>query len=114
VSKVGTGPIMKQNTSTKPYISYKDNDAIKKLDGIKKQLENPRYAHGYEKPQPQRPTTGPVMKQQTVTDKLNDIDKELSTPIQNGPIEKNQLYKPGDKVPQSVLDDWNKEREKRK
>lgn len=120
VNKVGTGPVMKQNKptvtppSTPTHISYKDNDAIKKLDGIKKQLENPRYAPGYEKPQPQRPTTGPVLKQQTATEKLNDIDKELSTPVQSGPVEKEQLYKVGDKVPQSVLDDWNKERQKRR
>lgn len=119
---IGTGPITKQNTKPQPkHISYKDNDVLTKLNGIRQQLENPKYAPGFEKPQaeqPSRPTTGPVTKIQTPTEKLNDINKELSepqTPITSGPVQKNQqLYQVGDKVPQSVLDDWNKEREKRK
>lgn len=120
IKSIGTGPITKQNTIQPKHISYKDNDALTKLNGIRKQLENPTYAPGYEKPQIEqpRPTTGPVTKLHTVSDKINDIDKELSEPqtqITSGPVQKNQqLYNVGDKVPQSVLDNWNKEQEKRK
>lgn len=129
INSHGTGPVLKQQTAQEPrHISYKDNDAITKLNGIKTQLEEPkRYAPGFQKPQIntgiQRPTTGPITKtsQQTVSDKLNDIDRELTEPQRptTGPVTKTtqspqQLYKAGDKVPQSVLDDWNNERQKRK
>ena len=128
-NSVGTGPITKQQTPKDPkYISYKDNDAITKLNGIKKQLEKPKtYAPGFTKTQTTieqpRPTSGPVTKisKQNVSDKLQDIDNDLSDSLRptSGPVTKisqdpKQLYKVGDKVPQSVLDDWNKEKEKRK
>ena len=120
IEKVGTGPVQKQETRPQRYISYKDNDAIQKLNGIRKQLEKPTvYAPGYGKKQTQQVQTGPVQKQETTSDKLSAIDKELSgdtkQPATSGPVQKTQqLYNVGDKVPQSVLDDWQKEREKRK
>lgn len=120
IQKVGTGPVQKQNTTSQRHISYKDNDAIKKLDGIRKQLEQPTvYAPGYGKKQTQQVQTGPVQKQETASDKLSAIDKELSgdtkQPATSGPVQKTQqLYNVGDKVPQSVLDDWQKEQERRK
>lgn len=121
VEKAGTGPVTKQSKVPKRYYSYKDNDAIKKLDGIRRQLENPVYAPGYKKPQLQRSQTGPVVKQgETASEKLSTINNELDnisqTQATSGPVQKTQepLYKVGDKVPQSVLDNWNKEQEKRK
>ena len=60
-----------------------------------------------------------MQKQETASDKLSAIDKELSgdtkQPATSGPVQKTQqLYNVGDKVPQSVLDDWQKEQERRK
>lgn len=121
IEQTGTGPIQKQETGPRPqrYISYKDNDAIKKLDGIKKQLENPVYAPGYGKPKTQA-QSGPVQKQETASEKLSAISKELDgevkEPAASGPVQKTsqQLYNVGDKVPQSVLDNWKLEKERRK
>ena len=93
IQKVGTGPVQKQNTTSQRHISYKDNDAIKKLDGIRRQLEQPTvYAPGYGKKQTQQVQTGPVQKQETASDKLSAIDKELSgdtkQPATSGPVQK--------------------------
>lgn len=112
--KAPSGPVTKQDVEPSKYISAKDNPEVKKLEKLRKQLDNPRY--------------------------ISDIvkDKAFGRPAQNndaalkassGPVTKHELYKTqtekdiesrrqqmnkGERIPQSVLDDWNKEQEKRK
>jgi len=112
--KAPSGPVTKQDVEPSKYISAKDNPEVKKLEKLRKQLDNPRY--------------------------ISDIvkDKAFGRPAQNndaalkassGPVTKQEVYKTqtekdiesrrqqmnkGERIPQSVLDDWNKEQEKRK
>lgn len=104
-----SGPITKTNDEPENYISISDHPEIKKLEKLRKQLDNPTYISD-------------IIKDKT-------FGKEQSAPADTGPVTQNDTFKTqtekdiesrrrqmnkGERVPQSVLDDWNKEQRKRK
>ena len=110
------GPVTKQDIKTPQHISANNNPEVKKLEKLKKQLDNPKYFSDIIKnksfgtsPKPtdnnnsrMTATSGPVTKDSYQTQTEKDIDSRYE-----------QLAK-NEKVPQSVLDQWQKEQEKRK
>lgn len=104
-----TGPITKTDVEPENYISVSDHPEIKKLEKLRKQLDNPRYISDiikdkeFGEQQPTPATSGPVTQNDTFkTQTEKDIESR-----------RRQMNK-GERVPQSVLDDWNKEQRKRK
>lgn len=157
------GPVTKSNIEDKKHYSVKDNDEVKKLEKLRKQLENPKYLSNL-KNKENEVSSGPVTKKDVDPNfisaknnpevkKLEDLKKKLDNPtyfsdiiknkslniepeknvnqnkeVGTGPVEKDtfntntendiesrykQLNK-NQKVPQSVLDQWKKEQEKKK
>ena len=112
--KAPSGPVTKQEVEPTKYCTAKDNPEVKKLEKLRKQLDNPRYisdiikdkSFGSEKPQINNPamtaTSGPVTKDTFKTQTEKDIES------------RRQQMNKGEKVSQDVLDNWNKEQEKRK
>lgn len=112
-AKLPNGPVTKQpaEQSTK-YITAKDNPEVKKLEKLRKQLDNPRYisdlvaknTFGTDNSADTKMTasSGPVLKDTFKTQTEKDIES------------RRQQMNKGERVPQQVLDDWNKEQEKRK
>ena len=119
-----TGPVTKQNAAQqKPqYITAKDNSEVKKLDKLRKQLDNPRYISdiisdkGLNNEPQQQPkltaTSGPVTKQNTIQQQ-QEIPT-MKTPTERDIESRRQQMNKNERVPQSVLDQWNQEQEKRK
>lgn len=111
--QVTSGPVPKQDTQPK-HITAKDNPEVKKLEKLRKQLDNPRYIsdivaknsfgqqNAEEEPK-MKATSGPVAKPDTFK---TQTEKDIES--------RRQQMNKGERVPQSVLDDWNKEQEKRK
>ena len=107
------GPVKKNDIETK-RISIKDNPEIKKLEKLKKQLDNPTYISDIIK-----------NKNFATEPEIDDNNKMIAN---SGPIDKNTLktqtekeiesrYKQlnkNEKVSQDVIDQWQKEQEKRK
>lgn len=104
-----SGPITKQDVEPENYISVNDHPEVKKLEKLRKQLDNPRYISD-------------IIKDKT-------FGTKQSNPAPSGPITKDTTFKTqtekdiesrrkqmnkGERVSQSVLDNWNKEQEKRK
>lgn len=113
--KAPSGPVTKQEVEPSKYIAAKDHPEVKKLEKLRKQLDNPRYISDI------------VANNTFGTDTTqNNAEKMKAT---SGPVTKDELFKTqtekdiesrrqqmnkGERVPQKVLDDWNKEQEKRK
>lgn len=115
-----SGPVMKKDLETPRHISAKDNPEVKKLEKLKKQLDNPKYfsdivknkSFGSQQQQVQSgnttdnahmtATSGPVMKDTFKTQTEKDIESRRAQMNKN------------EKVSQDVLDQWNKEQEKKK
>lgn len=111
-----TGPVTKKDVVTpKQPISVKDHPEVKKLEKLKKQLDNPKYISDIIKNNTFGPeskttdnnakmtaTSGPVTKDTFMTQTERDI------------ASRNKQFDKKEMVPQSVLDQWNKEQEKRK
>lgn len=107
------GPVKKTDIETPQHISVKDNPEVKKLEKLRKQLDNPRYISdiiknkefGTEQPQDDNSrmvaNSGPVSKDSFETQTEKDINSRYEQ------MNKNQ------KVSQDVLDQWQKEKEKR-
>jgi hypothetical protein len=110
------GPVTKKNIETpKQPISIKDHPEIKKLEKLRKQLDNPRYISDFIKNKTfgaeskttdnnskMTATSGPVTKDSYMTQTERDI------------ASRNKQFDKKEMVPQSVLDQWKKEQEKRK
>ena len=109
-----SGPVMKKDIEKTNHISVKDNPEVKKLEKLKKQLENPKYfsdivknkAFGPEQ-SPQASdnsnmtaTSGPIMQNTFKTQTEKDIES------------RRQQMNKNERVSQDVLDQWNKEQEK--
>ena len=112
-----SGPVMKKDMVKPKHISAKDNPEVKKLEKLKKQLDNPKYfsdiikdkTFGPEKTEPQQndnshmvATSGPVMKDTFKTQTEKDIESR-----------RNQINK-NERVSRDVLDQWNREQEKKR
>lgn len=107
------GPVTKKDIEKPKHISVNDNPEIKKLQKLRKQLDNPKYisdiiknkTFGTEPKQNNNAhmtaTSGPVTKDSYTTQTEKDIASRYE-----------QLNK-NERVPQSVLDQWQKEQEKR-
>lgn len=107
------GPVSKKNI-TPQHISYQDNPEIKKLEKLRKQLDNPTYISdiiknkNFATPAQQDDTehmaagSGPVEKDSFTTQTEKDIDSRYK-----------QLNK-NEKVSQDILNQWQKEQERRK
>lgn len=111
------GPVTKKDMEEPKHISISDNPEVKKLEKLRKQLDNPRYISDIIKnktfnTEPKTEvnpnenahmtaTSGPVTKGTYATPTEHDITSRYE-----------QLNK-GEKVPQSVLDQWKKDQEKR-
>jgi hypothetical protein len=115
--KVGSGPVTKDGTQGTQHISVKDNPEVKKLEKLRKQLDNPRYISDIVKdktfgtePQEQEQEEPPVM-----TAGSGPVPKETFKTQTEKDIESRraQMMK-GERVSQDVLDQWQKEQEKRK
>ena len=111
-----SGPITQQSAEPKrKEITVKDNPEVKKLEKLRKQLDNPRYISDIiknktfgEQPKSDNKeqmyaTSGPVTQQDTFK---TQTEKDIES--------RRQQMNKGERVPQSVLDNWNKEQEKRK
>lgn len=109
------GPVTKKDIDKPRPISLKDHPEIKKLEKLRKQLDNPRYISDIIKnktfgTEPKKnddnakmtATSGPVTKDSYMTQTERDIASR------NAQFDKKEM------VPQSVLDQWQKEQEKRK
>ena len=112
-----SGPFNKNDIENTKSISIKDNPEVKKLEKLKKQLDNPTYfsdiiknkTFGTEpKNQEQQnnskmvANSGPVSKNSFLTQTEKDIESRF-----------NQMNKK-ESVSQDVLNQWQKEQEKRK
>ena len=108
------GPVKKSDIQKPRDISLKNHPEIKKLEKLRKQLDNPRYisdiiknkAFGTEPKQDDNAhmvaNSGPVTKDNYMTQTEKDIASRYEQ------MNKNQ------RVSQDVLDQWQKEQEKRK
>lgn len=108
-----TGPVKKSDLKKPNQISINDNPEIKKLEKLRKQLENPTYIQDIIKNNNFDDNTeetnnsklyannGPVSKETLKTQTEKDIEKRYE-----------QLNK-NEKVSQEVLDQWQKEKQKR-
>ena len=109
------GPVTKQDIQKPQHISVNDNPEVKKMEKLKKQLDNPKYFSD-------------IIKNKTFGADSKTTDDALRMTATSGPVTKDsyqtqtekdiasrydQLNK-NEKVPQSVLDQWQKEQEKRK
>ena len=111
-AKLPNGPVTKQPAEQTKYITAKDNPEVKKLEKLRKQLDNPRYisdivaknTFGSNNTADTKMTasSGPVLKDTFKTQTEKDIES------------RRQQMNKGERVSQQVLDDWNKEQEKRK
>lgn len=111
-----SGPVMKKDIEQPQHISVKDHPEVKKLEKLKKQLDNPKYfsdivkdkAFGPEQPSAQTnnnhmvATSGPVMKDTFKTQTEKDIESRRAQMRKN------------ERVSQDVLDQWEKEQEKKR
>lgn len=110
-----SGPVKKSNIENNDVISAKNHPEVKKLEKLQKQLDNPRYISDIiknnsfgaksEKEDDNShmiANSGPVSKDTFTTQTEKDIESR-----------KQQMNK-NEKVPQSVLDDWKKEQERKK
>lgn len=109
---VGSGPVMK----TTQHISAQDNPEVKKLEKLRKQLDNPKYISDIVKNKTLGPNTsepqnvktqltagsGPVLKNTFKTQTEKDIES------------RRQQMNKNEKVSPEVLSQWQKEQEKRK
>lgn len=108
-----SGPVTKKDIEEPQHISLNDNPEVKKLQKLRQQLDNPKYisdiiknnTFGTEPKQDDNTrmtaTSGPVTKDSYTTQTEKDIASRYD-----------QLNK-NERVPQSVLDQWQKEQEKR-
>lgn len=109
-----TGPITKGDIEPQQHISVKDNSEVKKLEKLRKKLDNPTYIsdiiRNKELDTNQQKSdvnahmtanSGPVTKDSFETQTEKDINSRY-----------NQLNK-NEKVSQDVLNQWQKEQEKR-
>lgn len=107
-----TGPVMQQAPEKKHY-NVQDHPEVQKANKLLKQLDNPRYISdimgtGKEPQKAERNgDTGPVM-QNTADD--NTFKTQTERDIES----RRQQFNKGERVPQSVLDQWRREQEKRK
>ena len=111
-----SGPIMKKDIEKTKHISVKDNPEVKKLEKLKKQLDNPKYfsdiikdktfgpEHSQQMPDNSNMTanSGPVLKNTFKTQTEKDIES------------RRQQMNKNERVSQDVLDQWNKEQEKKR
>ena len=115
--EVSSGPVIKDDNDPN-FISVKDNPELKKLEKLKKQLDNPKYisdiiknktleVNPEEENNKMTADSGPI-----TTDSLNN-DNFMTQTEKDINSRQNQLNK-NEKVPQSVLDQWKKEQEKKK
>lgn len=107
------GPVKKSDLETPKNISVKDNPEVKKLEKLRKQLENPTYISDFIKnnnfgTEPENnddskmiSNSGPVTKDILKTQTEKDIESRYK-----------QLNK-NEKVSQDVLDQWQKEQERK-
>lgn len=108
------GPVKKIDIEKPEHISVKDNSEVKKLEKLRKQLDNPRYISdiiknkefGNDQKQDNNShmtaDSGPVEKDSFETQTEKDINSRY-----------NQMNK-NEKVSQDVLDQWKKEQERRR
>ncbi len=108
------GPIKKSDIEKPKHISVKDNPEVKKLEKLRKQLENPTYISDIIKnnnfdTEPENndnskliANSGPVYKDILKTQTEKDIESRYQ-----------QLNK-NEKVSQDILNKWQKEQEKKK
>lgn len=109
-----SGPVKKTDIDTKKHISVQDNPEIKKMDKLRKQLDNPKYISDIIKNKTfdsdikqndnshMIANSGPVSKDSFTTNTEKDIESRY-----------NQMNK-NERVSQDVLNQWEKEQEKRK
>lgn len=108
-----SGPVEKKDIEKPQTITVQNNPEVKKLDKLKKQLDNPKYISDIIKnktfgTEPKQnadahmtATSGPVTKDSYSTQTEKDITSRYD-----------QLNK-NERVPQTVLDQWQKEQEKK-
>lgn len=111
-----SGPVMKKDMEKPQHISVKDHPEVKKLEKLRKQLDNPKYFSDIVKDKTFGPETqktqpdnshmtassGPVTKDTFKTQTEKDIESRREQ------MNKNQ------RVSQDVLDQWTKEQEKKR
>jgi hypothetical protein len=111
-----SGPVFKKDLEKPRHISVQDNPEVKKMEKLRKQLDNPRYfsdivkdkSFGPEKQEPQvtnqqmTATSGPVTKDTFKTQTERDIESR-----------REQMNK-NERVSQDVLDQWKREQEKKR
>lgn len=108
-----SGPVEKKDITTPREISVQNHPEVKKLANLRKQLDNPKYISDIIKnktfgPEPDQKantrmtaTSGPVTKDSYATQTEKDIASRYEQMNKN------------ERVPQSVLDQWQKEQEKK-
>ena len=102
-------------------INVQDNPAIQKLQGLRKQLENPKYISDlvknktFDQEPPQEDTnqhmvadSGPVEKTDIKTPEIHKTQTEQDIDSRRNQFNRNE------KVSQDILNQWQKEQEKRK
>lgn len=114
---VGSGPIRKDNPQQVKHISVQNNPEVKKLEKLRKQLDNPTYISdiiknknfGSDNNEPQNNNTtqltansGPVLKDTFKTQTEKDIES------------RRQQMNKNEKVSPELLSQWQQEQEKRK
>jgi hypothetical protein len=109
-----SGPVKKSTIQKPQHISVKDNDKVKNLEKLRKQLDNPKYIsdivknNSFDSNSKEEQNTkmtansGPVSKDNFKTQTEKDIASRYE-----------QLNK-NEKVSQDVLNQWQKEQEKKK
>ena len=104
---IGTGPIPKTNIENDDVIKAKDNDAVKKLEILRKKLENPTYISD-------------IIKNKSFDSKETEnqiepptVDDNFKTQTEKDILSRQAQFNKNQKVPQSVLDNWKREQERK-
>ena len=114
---VGSGPIMKNEPTKTQHISVQDNPEVKKLEKLRKQLDNPKYISDIIKDKTLgKDSTEPQEAKQTqLTADSGPVEKEtFKTQTEKDIESRRQQMNKNEKVSPDVLTQWQKEQEKRK
>lgn len=108
------GPVKKSDIEKPKQISVKDNPEVKKLEKLRKQLDNPTYISDIIKNNSFGPDTETSDNSHMVADS-GPVNKDtFKTQTEKDIESRRQQMNKGEKVSQEVLNQWQKEQEKKK
>lgn len=108
------GPVKKSDIENRKQISVKDNPEVKKLEKLRKQLDNPTYISDIIKNNSFDSDTN-ALNNSHMTANSGPISKDiLKTQTEKDIESRRQQMNKGEKISQDILNQWRKEQEKKK